>query len=308
MLAKKRLLTRIDFDGLVCAALLKELDIIDEIQFVHPKDMQDGRISITDMDITANLPYVDGVDIAFDHHISEISRVNSPPNHIVYPNAPSAARVVYEYYGAEKRFTKLPPSLMEAVDVADSAKHTIEQIKHPSGWGLLTFIIDPRTGLGRFKNFRINNYALMIKLVDLLRTKGVDEILEDEDVKERVQLYFEHQEKFIQQLKDCTKIHKTAAHINLRNEETIYAGNRFMIYALFPEINISVHEMWGKNKRNVVFAVGKSIFNRTSKMNIGEFLLQYGGGGHVTAGTCQVPIADADKVREAIITAMVQDV
>ena len=308
MLAKKRLLTRSDFDGLVCAALLKELGIIDEIQFVHPKDMQDGRISITDMDITANLPYVDGVDIAFDHHISEISRVNSPPNHIVYPNAPSAARVVYEYYGAEKRFTNLPPSLMEAVDVADSAKYTVDQIKNPTNWGLLTFIMDPRTGLGRFKNFRINNYAMMIKLIDLLRTKSVDEILQDEDVQERVQLYKEHQEKFIQQLKNCTTIHKTAAHLNLRNEEIIYAGNRFMIYALFPEINISVHEMWGKNKRNVVFAVGKSIFNRTSKMNIGEFLLQYGGGGHVTAGTCQVPISEADKVRKEIITAMVQDV
>ncbi|MBO4519903.1 MAG: exopolyphosphatase [Alphaproteobacteria bacterium] len=308
MLAKKRLLTRSDFDGLVCAALLKELGIIDEIQFVHPKDMQDGRISITDMDITANLPYVEGVDIAFDHHISELARVNSPPNHIVYPNAPSAARVVYEYYGAEKRFTNLPPSLMEAVDVADSAKYTEDQILNPTGWVLLTFIMDPRTGLGRFKNFRINNYSLMMKLVDLCRTQSIDEILKDEDVQERVQLYMEHKEKFVDQLKKCTQIHKNAAHLNLRNEEIIYAGNRFVIYALFPQINISVHEMWGKNKRNVVFAVGKSIFNRTSKMNIGEFLLQYGGGGHATAGTCQVHIDEADKVRQEIITAMIQDV
>ncbi|MBR1777125.1 MAG: exopolyphosphatase [Alphaproteobacteria bacterium] len=308
MQAKKRLLTRSDFDGLVCAALLKELGIIDEIQFVHPKDMQDGRISITSMDITANLPYVDGVDIAFDHHISEVSRVNSPPNHIVYPNAPSAARVVYEYYGAEKRFKDIPPSLMEAVDVADSAQYTVEQITNPTGWILLTFIMDPRTGLGRFKNFRITNYALMMKLIDLCRTQSVDEILQDEDVQERVQLYFEHKDKFVEQLKNCTHVHKTAAHINLRDQETIYAGNRFYVYALYPQINISVHELWGKNKRNVVFAVGKSIFNRTSKMNIGEFLLQYGGGGHVTAGTCQVPVDQADKIRQEIITAMVQDV
>ena len=308
MLAKKRLLTRSDFDGLVCAALLRELGIIDEIQFVHPKDMQDGRISITSMDITANLPYVDGVDIAFDHHISEIARVNSPPNHIVYPNAPSSARVVYEYYGAEKRFKDISPSLMEAVDVADSARYTVEQILNPTDWILLSFVMDPRTGLGRFKNCRITKYALMMKLVDLCRTKGIDEILQDEDVQERVRLYFEHKDKFVEQLKNCTHLHKTAAHINLRDQETIYAGNRFYIYALYPQINISVHEMWGKNKRNVVFAVGKSIFNRTSKMNIGEFLLQYGGGGHVTAGTCQVPIAQADKVREEIITAMVQDV
>lgn len=308
MLGKKRLLTRSDFDGLVCAALLKELDIIDEIRFVHPKDMQDGRISITEMDITANLPYVDGVFIAFDHHISELSRVDSPPNHIVYPNSPSAARVVYEYYGAEGRFKNIPSELMDAVDKADSAKYTIDQIMHPSDWTLLAFIMDARTGLGRFKNFRITNYDLMMKLVDLCRTQTVEEILQDEDVKERVDLYFEHQEKFIEQLKRCTTIRKTAAHINLRNEETIYAGNRFMVYALYPQVNISVHEIWGKNKRNVVFAVGKSIFNQASKMNIGEFLLQYGGGGHIAAGTCQVPIAEADKIREEIITAMVQDV
>lgn len=308
MLGKKRLLTRSDFDGLVCAALLKELDIIDEIRFVHPKDMQDGRISITDSDITTNLPYVDGVFIAFDHHISELSRVISPPNHIVYPNAPSAARVVYEYYGAEERFSKIPASLMQAVDIADSAKYTLEQIKNPTGWILLAFIMDARTGLGRFKNFRINNYELMMKLVDLCRTQEVEEILQDPDVRERVDLYFEHQGKFIEQLKKCTTIHKTVAHINLRNEEIIYAGNRFMVYALFPQVNISFHEIWGKNKRNVVFAAGKSIFNRTSKMNIGEFMLRYGGGGHIGAGTCQVPIANSDKVRDEIITAMIEDV
>jgi len=308
MIAKKRLLTRNDFDGLVCAALLKELGIIDEIRFVHPKDMQDGKISISETDITTNLPFVEGVGLAFDHHISEVVRVDSAPNHIVYPNAASAARVVYEYYGAENKFTNLPPSLMEAVDIADSAKYTREQILHPAGWTLLTFLLDPRTGLGRFKNFRLGDYDLMIKLVDLLRTATIDEILQDKDVQERVRLYFEHQDKAVNQLERCTQVYKTAAHINLRDEGIIYAVNRFMVYALFPEINISVHEIWGKNKRNVVFAVGKSIFNRTSKMNIGEFLLQYGGGGHVTAGTCQIPVQDADKVRQEIISAMIQDV
>lgn len=308
MLAKKRLLTRSDFDGLVCAALLKEIDLIDEIRFVHPKDMQDGRISISDSDITANLPYVDGVFVAFDHHISEQSRVISPPNHIVYPNAPSAARVVYEYYGAEQRFKNIPEELMQAVDTADSARYTIDQIKNPTGWTLLAFIMDPRTGLGRFKNFRINNYDMMLHLVDLCRTHSVSDILEDPDIKERVDLYYEHQDKFIDQLKKCTTVHKKTAHINYRNEDVIYAGNRFMVYALFPEINISVHEIWGKNKRNVVFAAGKSIFNKTSKMNIGEFMLQYDGGGHVAAGTCQVPVSDAEQIREEIITAMTQDI
>lgn len=308
MIAQKRLLTRCDFDGLVCAALLKELNLIDEIRFVHPKDMQDGRISISNGDITANLPYVEGVYIAFDHHISENTRVISPPNYIVYPNSPSAARVVYEYYGAEERFKDIPDELMKAVDNADSARYTVDQIKNPTDWTLLAFITDPRTGLGRFKNFRIGTYDFMLKLTDLCRKHPINEILNDPDVKERVDLYYEHQDKFIDQLKRCTTIHKNVAHINYRDQDVIYAGNRFMVYALFPQINISVHEIWGKNKRNVVFAAGKSIFNRTSKMNIGEFMLQFLGGGHIAAGTCQVPAKDAEQVREAIITAMRQDV
>ncbi len=308
MIAQKRLLTRCDFDGLVCAALLKELDLIDEIRFVHPKDMQDGRISISNGDITANLPYVDGVYIAFDHHISENARVISPPNYIVYPNSPSAARVVYEYYGAEKRFEHIPAELMKAVDNADSARYTVDQIKNPTDWTLLAFITDPRTGLGRFKNFRIGTYEFMLKLTDLCRTHPINEILNDPDVKERVDLYYEHQDKFVDQLKHCTTVHKNVAHINYRDQDVIYAGNRFMVYALFPQVNISVHEIWGKNKRNVVFAAGKSIFNRTSKMNIGEFMLQFHGGGHIAAGTCQVPVKDAEQVREAIITAMRQDI
>lgn len=308
MIAQKRLLTRCDFDGLVCAALLKELDLIDEIRFVHPKDMQDGRISISNGDITANLPYVDGVYIAFDHHISENARVISPPNYIVYPNSPSAARVVYEYYGAEKRFEHIPAELMKAVDNADSARYTVDQIKNPTDWTLLAFITDPRTGLGRFKNFRIGTYEFMLKLTDLCRTQPINEILNDPDVKERVDLYYEHQDKFVGQLKHCTTVHKNVAHINYRDQDVIYAGNRFMVYALFPQVNISVHEIWGKNKRNVVFAAGKSIFNRTSKMNIGEFMLQFHGGGHIAAGTCQVPVKDAEQVREAIITAMRQDI
>ena len=237
MIIQKRLLTRCDFDGLVCSALLKELDLIDEIRFVHPKDMQDGRISISNGDITANLPYVEGVYIAFDHHISENTRVISPPNYIVYPNSPSAARVVYEYYGAEKRFKNIPVELMKAVDNADSARYTVDQIKNPTDWTLLAFITDPRTGLGRFKNFRIGTYDFMLKLTDLCRKHPINEILNDPDVKERVDLYYEHQDKFIDQLKRCTTIHKNVAHINYRDQDVIYAGNRFMVYALFPQTN-----------------------------------------------------------------------
>ncbi|MCQ2965849.1 MAG: exopolyphosphatase [Alphaproteobacteria bacterium] len=308
MIEKKRLLTRCDFDGVICAALLKEVGIIDEVRFVHPKDMQDGRVSISETDIICNLPYVENVFIAFDHHSSEEKRLITPPNYITYPNASSAARVVYEYYGAEGRFKSISPALMKAIDKADTADHTMESILHPEGWALIAFIVDPRTGLGRFKNFRLSTHDMMIHLADLCLTcNNVDEILADPDIKERVDLYFEHQDKFIEQLKRCSIIHKNMIHINLRDEEVIYAGNRFMVYALFPGINISLHEIWGKNKRNVVFAAGKSIFNRTSKMNIGNFMLQYGGGGHVNAATCQVKVEDADRVRQEIIETMTQD-
>ena len=305
---KFRLITRSDFDGLASAILLKELDLINEVKFVHPKDVQDGLVDIQKGDITTNLPYSKAASYVFDHHISELARVGHKSNYFLDPSAPSAARIVWDSFGGKERFKNVSEEMMKAVDQADTANYTLEDILNPKGWTLLAFIMDARTGLGRFKNFRINNYDLMMKLVDLCRTQDVEDILKDPDVKERVDLYFDHQDKFIEQLKRCTRIHKTAGHIYLRDEEIIYAGNRFMVYALFPQINISVHEIWGKNRRNVVFAAGKSIFNRTSKMNIGEFMLHYGGGGHVGAGTCQVPIADAPRIRQEIITAMVQDV
>ncbi|HBO58603.1 MAG TPA: exopolyphosphatase [Alphaproteobacteria bacterium] len=304
MIAQKRLLTRCDFDGLVCAALLKELGLIDEIRFVHPKDMQDGRISISNGDITANLPYVEGVYIAFDHHISENARVISPPNYIVYPNSPSAARVVYEYYGAENRFKDIPAELMKAVDNADSARYTVDQIKNPTDWTLLAFITDPRTGLGRFKNFRIGTYEFMLKLVDLCRTHPINEILNDPDVKERVDLYFSQQEKFKEQLKRQTTVYKNLAYIDMLNEDVIYAGNRFMVYALFPEVNVSMHAMWRVNGQRIVYAVGKSIFNRTNIINIGELLLGYGGGGHANVGTCQIDLDKAAQVKDELIAVL----
>src|ERR1700719_2491685 len=162
-----RLVTRSDFDGLVCAALLKELGILDEIKFVHPKDMPDGLVEVTDRDITTNLPYVPGVRLAFDHHESENLRLaETAENHIMIPDALSAARVVYDYFGGAERFSRVTEPLMEAVDKADSARCSLDEIKSPTGWILLSFLMDPRTGLGRFRDFRISNYQLMMKLID----------------------------------------------------------------------------------------------------------------------------------------------
>lgn len=301
MTQKFRLVTRSDFDGLVCAVLLKKLDLVEDIKFVHPKDMQDGKIPVSARDITTNLPFVDGVYLAFDHHSSETLRVGKRSNHVIDPEAPSAARVVYNYYGGKERFPEIPDEMMAAVDKADSAQFTKDEILHPKGWVLLNYIMDSRTGLGRFRDFRISNYELMMELIDACLEKPVDQILELPDVKARVDLYMEHADKHVEQIKRCSKVHGKLVVLDLRNEEIIYAGNRFMIYALFPECNISVHVMWGMKKQNTVLATGKSIIDRSSKTNVGEEMLEYGGGGHDAAGTCQVENDKADAVLAELI-------
>lgn len=301
MTQKHRLVTRSDFDGLVCAVLLKKLDLIDEIKFVHPKDMQDGKIPMTDRDISTNLPYVEGVGLAFDHHSSETLRVGKRDNHVIDPHAASAARVVYRHYGGAERFPDIPEEMMTAVDKADSAQFSREEILHPTGWVLLNYLMDARTGLGRFKTFRISNYELMMQLIDACLNHTVDEILAMPDVKERVDLYFEHEPKFKDQLSRCAAVHQNLVVLDLRKEETIYAGNRFMIYALYPQCNISIHAMWGLKQQNTVFATGKSILDRSSKTNVGELMLKYGGGGHEAAGTCQVDNDKADGVLAELI-------
>ncbi|MBR1777126.1 MAG: exopolyphosphatase [Alphaproteobacteria bacterium] len=299
-----RLVTRSDFDGLVCAVLLKELDLIDDIKFVHPKDVQDGLVDIRPGDIMTNLPYSKEASYVFDHHISELARVGQKSNSYINPEAPSAARVVWETFGGKSRFVNISEEMMTAVDKADSADYTIDDILHPTGWTLLSFIMDSRTGLGRFHNFRISNYQLMMNLIDFCRSHDPEEILEMPDVKERVDLYFSHQDKFIEQLKRQTTIYKNLAYIDILNEDIIYAGNRFMIYALYPEINVSMHAMWRINGQRIVYAVGKSILNRSNIINIGELLLRYGGGGHGNVGTCQIDLDQAAAVKDELIAVL----
>ena len=296
MEGKMRLLTRSDFDGLACAMMLRELGIIDEIKFVHPKDVQDGKVELSQNDITTNLPYDPRVALAFDHHESEVDRLKAQETGgklIIDPNARSAARVVYDYYGGKKTFPRVSDELMEAVDKGDSADFTMDEILHPKGWVLLHYLMDPRTGLGRFRNFRISNYDLMMELISYCMDHTIDEILELPDVKERVDLYFDQADLFEAQLKRIAKVYDKVVVLDLREEEVIHAGNRFMIYALYPETQISVHVAWGFRKQNTAVMIGKSIVNKGSNVDIGELCLKYGGGGHHNAGTCQL---DNDKV------------
>lgn len=304
---KFRLVTRSDFDGLVCAVLLKDLGILDDIKFVHPKDMQDGKIEIGPNDITTNLPYVDGAHLAFDHHLSETIRVGKKDNHIIDPKAPSAARVVYDYYGGKARFPSISDEMMTAVDQADSAQYAKDDILAPKDWTLLNFLMDARTGLGRFRDFRVSNYQLMMDLIDYCRNHSIEQILALPDVKERVDLYFDQEKRFIEQIDRCSTVRGNVVVLDLRNEETIWAGNRFMIYALHPECNISIHVLWGLKQQNTVLACGKSILDRSSKTNVGELMLQYGGGGHQAAGTCQVDNDKANATLDEIVARMNAD-
>lgn len=304
-----RLITRSDMDGLVCGVLLKELGIIDDITFAHPKDMQDGLIEVSGDDITTNLPYVEGVYIAFDHHASEVTRIGGKrENHIIDSAAPSAARVVYDYFGGKASFPKISDEMMIAVDKADSAAFSREDILDPKGWELLSFLMDARTGLGRFRDFNISNYQLMMQLIDYCRSNNnIDDILDLPDVKERVDLFKSHSAKSREQIERCARVNKNLVVLDLRNEDIIYASNRFMIYALFQQCNISCHVLWGKNQQNTVFAIGKSILNKSSKTNVGELCLKYGGGGHNAAGTCQIENDVAEDTLKEIISTINKD-
>ena len=231
---KYRLVTRSDFDGLVCAVLLRSLDMIDEISFVHPKDVQDGTVEVTERDILTNLPYAPAAHVVFDHHHSEALRAGGPAtNHVIDPAAPSAARVVYDYFGGAEAFPHVSDELMRAVDQADSADYSLEEILRPEGWTLMNYLMDSRTGLGRFRDFRISNYQLMMQLIDhVLQHESVEQILADPDVAERVALYREQSELFIEQLHRVTTVRGDLVVVDLRDEEVIHAGNRFMVYAL----------------------------------------------------------------------------
>ncbi|SDX82442.1 exopolyphosphatase [Paenibacillus sp. CF384] len=298
-----RLVTRSDFDGLVTAVLFRKLGMIDDMKFVHPKDMQDGLVEITSNDILTNVPFIAGCGLWFDHHASELKR--SQEEGFTYKGeiriVDSAARVVYDFYGGRDKFGSFFDSIMEGVDKADAAKFSKEDILNPQGWDLLSFIMDSRTGLGRYRDFRISNYQLMEKLVGLCLEQSLEEIMQDEDVKQRVDRYFELDLLFREMLAAHTRVEGNAIITDLRGVETIYPGNRFLVYALHPEQNVSLWIVDGFQKQNCAIACGHSIVNRSCSVPVGYLMREFGGGGHEAAGTCQVPYESADEAIEVII-------
>ncbi|WP_291327496.1 exopolyphosphatase [Desulfovibrio sp. UCD-KL4C] len=301
-----RLLTRSDFDGLACAVLLTDIGIMDNWIFIHPKDVQDGKYPGDPNDIVANVPYIKGCGYWFDHHSSEDERLGMDLDYKgMSRKAKSAARVIWEYFGGHDKFGDKFDEMLHYVDKVDSGDLTAEEIKNPTGWILLGFIMDPRTGLGRYRHFNISNYKLMENLIDYCRSLNITEILELPDIKERIALYLERDLQFRDMLKRHTEVFVNVLVLDLREQEEIYPGNRFTIYSMYPQCDVSIQIMWGKQKQNTVFSVGHSIIKRTCTVDVGSTLLEYGGGGHKQVGTCQVPHEQADAILGELVAKLI---
>jgi len=303
-----RLITRPDFDGIVAAVLLRSLGLINlkDVIFADPSDMQQGRVPVSGNDITTNLPYVEGVHLCFDHHASELTRVGKKDNLIINPDAPSAAHVIYDYYGGKEKFPNISDEMLAAVDQADSADYTEEDILAPSGWTLLNFLIDPRTGFDRMPSLATSQEDFMRDLIVYCQNPNIDEILELEDVRERLEAYIANHEFAERQVRRCSDVQGNLIVTDLRQEKEFIPCNRFLAYGLYPEANISL-TVQNLPDGTVEFALGKSIVNRTSNTDVGALMLKYGGGGHRAAGTCRTKPNEADKILSEIVNAVKTD-
>lgn len=296
---KYRLVTKADFDGLVCGILLKELDVIDRIVFVHPKDIESGEVIITGDDITAGLPYKENVHLAFDYYPGALISGGSRKNLIADVKMPSTSRVIYNYYGSNK-FPNIQKDMLDAVDKSFSGRISRDEILYPTGWILLNYLVDQRTGLDKLGRFAVPHTELIIKLVEFCGGHTIWEILDIPDVEERLNLYFSCIEQCKAQILRCSSVHYNLVVTDLRKERLIYPGNRFMVYAMFPECNVSVQMVQDANNDKTIFVAGKSILDRSFSEDIGRIMRKYSGGGHFNAGTCQVSNNEADGVLEGL--------
>ncbi len=302
-----RLLTRGDLDGLICAVLLKHLEMIDKIELIDdPGLLQQNKIPVSERDIITNLPFVPGVHLAIDHHFSETLRIVEDPRRIIDPAAPSAARVVYEHFGGKIRFPDFFDEMMAAVDKADSGQFTRDEILRPHGWALLNFLVDQRSHIEPWGRFRLPENRFKLNLIDLCGQMTISGILAEDDCRERADLYFAYQDQYEALLKSLASIHRNVIVLDFQNIEKIYPGNRFMPYAVYPECNLSLLIRHDRKHDKVTFSVGKSILNPTSDINIGKMLLSYGGGGHAAAGACRVAPETAERILTELLGTLVE--
>jgi nanoRNase/pAp phosphatase (c-di-AMP/oligoRNAs hydrolase) len=297
---KKRLITKCDMDGLACGLLLKEVGLVDRILFAHPKDIESNKIEVGGDDITAGLPYRETACLVFDHYPGALASKGARDNLIVDSSMPSTSRVICNHYKQTDN-PRISKDLLVAVDKGFSADISIDEILSPTGWILLSYLIDQRTGLERYRRFGITNAQLIERLIDHSSGQTIWEILNSPDVEERLTLYFSSMERCKAQLLRCSTVHYNLVVTDMRREEVVYPGNRFMIYALFPECNVSMHVINDANGTRTSFVVGKSIIDRSCSKDVGKILKGHGGGGHFNAGTCMVDRDSADELKGRLI-------
>lgn len=304
-----RLLTRDDFDGLASAALLTEKGIVDSYYFVHPRDIQAGTVAVNENDVLTNVPYASGCGLWFAHHSGEKEALETQNIEFNGDSRPAhcTTQVIWDYYGGVETFGEHFLPLLEAVNTVSSADLTLDEILLAEDWIILAFIIDPRTGLKQMDDYSIPNDQFFLNMIDYCRTKSIEEILEMPDVQERVNRYNEQQILFKDMLRRCCENHRNVVVTNLLNEETVYCGNRFVVYASHPDQNIEIRMEWDTDKENVIFSCGHSILNRTSRTDVGKLMAQYGGGGHEKAGSCRIPADNWQQVFEEILEQMKKD-
>ncbi|HXV48340.1 MAG TPA: DHH family phosphoesterase [Candidatus Binatia bacterium] len=337
-----RLVTRADFDGLVCGALVTKFERVDDYLFVEPKFMQDGLVEIRSGDIITNLPYHPSCTLWFDHHIT-----NTTPNfpQPIMPGkggfrlAPSAARVVYEYYSeiGVRREAQLkadqPPAetgsskinaqegirqqamgssetiigflnsermtyLLHEADRIDAGKLDKDDVLNPQGYVLISMTTDGKNA---------GDEPYWLKIIELLRETTLEETLNDPEVKRRCQQIRDEQEKLRRLLLERTRIKSNVIYCDLRGVKEIPDGNRFLIFTLFPKGNIQVKVAYDTQRENTTaISVGYNIFNPTSKVNVGELLKNYGGGGHKVVGSSRVPNDQAEQAIKEIVAAVTE--
>ncbi|MBI5640823.1 MAG: exopolyphosphatase [Nitrospirae bacterium] len=288
-----RLVTRGDLDGVTSAVLLTTMEDIDTIELVHPQDITDKKFEITSHDIIANLPYHPSAAMWFDHHELTLSNESPPPKfrgrHAI---APSVARVIYEYYASDKLGSY--EHLVSETDRLDSAMLGIKDVTDPQGIILLGFTIDSRSGLGSFRDY-FNN------LVAWLKTMPVEKVLSQPEVRDRARLLMQNNAAFLKLLSENSRQDGNVVITDFRSVEKVPVGNRFLVYTLFPETNVSVRLQWGPEKKFVAVSLGHNIFNRTSKANCGRICSIFDGGGHKGAGACPLQPDRAESLIAEII-------
>jgi hypothetical protein len=293
-----RLVTRPDLDGLTCAVILSHCETVDSFEFVHPQQIRDRQVDVGKDDILANVPYHPSCGMWFDNHLLTDSE-STPPQDFRgrYGQAPSAAHLVYEHYAPGHPELSRYEELVRETDRLDSAQLDMNDVLSPEGWTLLGFTLDPKSGLGDVKEY-------FLDLLPAVRTKPIQEVLDLPSVRERARRLREQDRRFREVAVAHSRLDEAVVVTDFRSVDPLPVGNRFLIYTVFPEATVSLRIQRGRAPETISVSVGRSIFNRASRANIGILMSLYGGGGQPGAGACVLPADTADAKIAEIVTAL----